>query len=84
MFTVWTEPAKKDQILEKLQRDGIGVAVNYRAVHLLKFYRKTFDYKEGRFPNAEWIGNSTISIPLYPKLTDEEINYVIKNLIQAA
>jgi len=44
LFTVWTEPAKKDQILEKLQRDGIGVAVNYRAVHLLKFYRKTFDY----------------------------------------
>ena len=83
LFTVWTKPTKRDQILEQLQNNGIGVAVNYRAVHLLKFYRKTFDYKEGTFPNAERIGNSTISIPLYPKLTDEEIDYVINCLIQA-
>jgi len=83
LFTVWTKPTKRDQILEQLQNNGIGVAVNYRAVHLLKFYRKTFDYKEGAFPNAERIGSSTISIPLYPKLTDAEINYVIKCLIQA-
>jgi dTDP-4-amino-4,6-dideoxygalactose transaminase len=84
LFTVWTNPAKRDQILEKLQKDGIGVAVNYRSVHLLKFYRETFDYKEGAFQNAERIGNSTISIPLYPKLKNEEIDYVIKSLTQAA
>ena len=57
--------------------------MNYRAVHLLKFYRETFDYKEGVFPNAERIGDSTISIPLYPKLTNGEIDYVIKYLIKA-
>lgn len=82
LFTVWTNPEKRDQILDQLQNNGIGVAVNYRAIHLLKFYRENFDYKEGMFQNAECIGNSTISIPLYPKLTDEEIDYVIKNLIQ--
>jgi dTDP-4-amino-4,6-dideoxygalactose transaminase len=83
LFTVWVDPSRRDQILEQLQKDGIGVAVNYRAVHLLKFYRETFDYKEGTFPNAERIGNSTISIPLYSKLENEEIDYVIKSLIQA-
>lgn len=83
LFTVWVDPSRRDQILEQLQKDGIGVAVNYRAVHLLKFYRETFDYKEGTFSNAERIGGSTISIPLYPKLENEEIDYVIKSLIQA-
>ena len=83
LFTVWTQPERRDQILEQLQKDGIGVAVNYRAVHLLKFYRETFDYKEGVFPNAELIGNSTISIPLYPKLTNGEIDYVVKSLTRA-
>jgi len=83
LFTVWVDPSRRDQILEQLQKDGIGIAVNYRAVHLLKFYRETFDYKEGTFSNAERIGGSTISIPLYPKLENEEIDYVIKSLIQA-
>ena len=78
---MWTKPVKRDQILEELQKDGIGVAVNYRAVHLLKFYRETFDYKEGTFPNTERV-NSTILIPLYPKLTDKEFDYLIKRLIQ--
>ena len=45
LFTVWTKSTKRDQILEQLQNNRIGVAANYRAIHLLKFYRKTFDYK---------------------------------------
>ncbi|MBI4619838.1 MAG: DegT/DnrJ/EryC1/StrS aminotransferase family protein, partial [Desulfobacterales bacterium] len=65
-----------------LQEKGIGVAVNYRAIHLLKFYRERFGYKEGDFPVAEGIGKRTISLPLYPLLTDEEVNYVINTVIE--
>ena len=82
-FKVWTKPLQRDQILEQLQKDGIGVAVNYHVVHLLKFYREPFDYKEGVFPNNERIGDSTISISLYSKLTNWEIYYVIKSSTKA-
>jgi UDP-4-amino-4-deoxy-L-arabinose-oxoglutarate aminotransferase len=78
LFTIWVEPERRDEILGKLQDKGIGVAVNYRAIHLLSYYRQTFDYQRGMFPIAEKIGDSTISLPLYPKLTDEEVEYVIK------
>lgn len=71
-----------NKVLYELQDRGIGVAVNYRAIHLLDYYRKRFGYKEGDFPNAEYIGNHTLSLPLYPKLTNLEVEYVIDKVIE--
>jgi dTDP-4-amino-4,6-dideoxygalactose transaminase len=78
LFTIW--PDKRDETIEKLQDAGIGITVNYRAIHLLTYFRKTFRYKEGRFPVAEWIGDHTLSLPLYSKLEDAEVEYVIKTV----
>ena len=80
MFTTLVPPEKRDAILWQLQEKGIGVAVNYRAIHLLKYYRQTFGYKEGSFPISERIGDSTITLPLYPRLRDEEVEYVINGI----
>lgn len=82
MFTILVDPDRRDSILWTLQEKGVGVAVNYRPIHLLQYYRKTFGYKEGSFPVAEDIGRRTISLPLYPKLKDSEIAYVIKSTIE--
>ena len=80
MFTILVPPEKRDDILWKLQEKGVGVAVNFRAIHLLSYYRQTFGYKKGTFPVAEKMGDSTITIPMYPKLTDEEIRYIIRTV----
>lgn len=80
LFTVLVEPEKRDAVLHALQKKGIGVAVNYRAIHLLEYYRESFGYKEGDFPVAEDIGQRTISLPLYPGLKDEEVSYVTDTL----
>ena len=77
LYTIHVSPKKRNAILFSLQKKGIGVAVNYRAIHLLKYYRQEFGYKRGDFPIAEKIGDSTISIPLYPRLTDNEVKRVI-------
>jgi len=82
LFTIWVNPEKRDEILWKLQDHGIGVAVNFRAIHLLKYFKKTFGFKRGMFPVAERIGDSTISLPTYSKLSDEEIDCVIKTLLK--
>jgi len=83
LFTIWVAPALRDQALWELQERGIGVAVNYRAIHLLSYYRRTFGYREGMFPVAEAIGRKTISLPLYSKLTNEEVDYVIAAVKEA-
>jgi UDP-4-amino-4-deoxy-L-arabinose-oxoglutarate aminotransferase len=80
LFTIWVDPKRRDELLWKLQERGIGVAVNFRAIHLLNFFRETFGFARGMFPIAEKIGDSTISLPTYPKLSDSELNYVIKTV----
>jgi dTDP-4-amino-4,6-dideoxygalactose transaminase len=80
LFTILVKPEKRDVILWDLQARGIGVAVNYRAIHLLNYYRQTFGYREGQYPCAERIGAGTISLPLYPSLTNAEIAYVVQNI----
>jgi dTDP-4-amino-4,6-dideoxygalactose transaminase len=80
LFTILVHPDRRDEILLKLQERGIGVAVNYRPIHLLSYYRKAFGYKEGDFPAAEDIGSRTLSLPLYPKLAEREVQLVIKTV----
>jgi dTDP-4-amino-4,6-dideoxygalactose transaminase len=58
------------------------VAVNYRACHLYSLFRRQFGHKEGDFPQAELIGRRTLSLPLYPSLRDEEIEYVAETVKQ--
>jgi dTDP-4-amino-4,6-dideoxygalactose transaminase len=81
LFTVLL-PRKiaRDAVLAKMQEEGIGVAVNYRAVHTLTFFKEQFGYRPEDFPNAFDIGRRTISLPLYPKLTEGEIETVSETL----
>ena len=83
LFTIWVDPSRRDSVLDDLQARGIGVAVNYRAVHLLKYYQETLGLPRGSFPVAERIGDSTVTLPLYPKLTDEQVDYVVESVTAA-
>jgi UDP-4-amino-4-deoxy-L-arabinose-oxoglutarate aminotransferase len=77
LFTIWVEPADRDAILAGIQARGVGVAVNYRAVHLTSYYAERFGFTRGMFPKAELIGDSTITIPLWPAMTDAQVDEVI-------
>lgn len=66
----------RDIVLRKLQEAGVGCAVNYRAVHNLTYFKKTFKYKPEDFLVANEIGSRTITLPLYPKLTEKEVETV--------
>ena len=77
LFTIWVDPEIRDEVLSDLQDRGIGVAVNFRSINRLTYYKEHFDMPPGTFPVAERIGDSTITLPLYTRLTEEEIDYVI-------
>lgn len=77
LYTIWVDPAKRDQYMGEMQEAGIGVAVNFRALHLMDFYKKKYGYAPGAFPQAEAIGNSTITVPFYPRLSNDEVQYII-------
>ena len=76
IYTILVNAKMRDKYLRLLQEKGIGVAVNFRSIHLMHYYRDKYGYKGGEYPVAEKIGASTITIPLYPKLKAEEISFV--------
>ncbi|MEK7524340.1 MAG: DegT/DnrJ/EryC1/StrS family aminotransferase [Patescibacteria group bacterium] len=80
LYTFLVKASRRDKILHHLQDADIGVAVNFRPIHLMKYYRKKYGYTPGKFPQAEKIGQRTITLPLYPKLKNAEQQYVIKTL----
>lgn len=67
----------RDEALLDLHGRNIGSGVHYRALHLHPYYREAGGYASGDFPNAEWISERTMSLPLSPKLTDEDVEDVI-------
>ncbi len=77
--TVWVDATQRDAVLSALQQRGIGVAVNYRALPELNFFRAQ-GFREDDTPVAASIGKRTLSLPLYPGLRDEEQNAVIAAL----
>lgn len=81
LFTVLLpKNIERDKVIEGLQENKIGCAVNYRAVHTLTYFRETFGYRPKDFPVANEIGERTISLPLYPKLLEEEVEKVCTTL----
>ena len=83
LYTIWVDPDQRDRVMERLMEQEIGVAVNYRSVHTMDFYRRTFGFQEADFPNAYTMGRRTISLPFYPRLTNDEIEYVIQGVRRA-
>ncbi len=80
LYTIRVNSKIRDEILYELQKKGIGVAVNYKPIHLFTYYRKKFGFKEGDFPTAEKIGKETISLPFYARLKKKEIRYIVNSL----
>ena len=68
----------RDQFLDEMTKRNIGVGVHYIALHLHPYYQKTYGYKRGDFPIAEWISDRTVSLPLSAKLTDKDVDDVIE------
>lgn len=80
LFTILVDRTKRDTILKGLGDTGIGVAVNYRAIHLLRYFRDMFGFKKGDLPNAEDVGDKTVSLPFYIGLTEGEIAFIANTL----
>lgn len=71
--------ADRKAIFEELKKRNIGVNVHYIPVYLHPYYQQ-LGYRKGLCPNAEWLYERIITLPLYPKMTDDDVNTVIKVL----
>jgi UDP-4-amino-4,6-dideoxy-N-acetyl-beta-L-altrosamine transaminase len=65
------------QFIEALRAENIGTSVHFIPVHLHPYYRDTFGFKRGDYPRAEHVYDRILSLPLYPKMTEQDVEDVI-------
>jgi dTDP-4-amino-4,6-dideoxygalactose transaminase len=67
----------RDEVLDALQKEGVGVGVHFRVLHLQPFYRERFGFEPGKLPVAEDTAERILSLPLYPTMDDADVADVI-------
>jgi len=75
----------RNQFIDLLLKSNIGSGVHFVPVHMQYYYRKTFGFKKGDFPNSEFIGERILSLPLGANLSVNDVKEVIsavKKIIQ--
>ncbi len=70
------------KFIEEMKARGIGTSVHFIPLHRHPFYRDSFGYEASQFPHAEWIFDRSVSLPIYPGMTDTEVNYVADQVVE--
>ncbi|MFQ6010432.1 MAG: DegT/DnrJ/EryC1/StrS family aminotransferase [Candidatus Aenigmatarchaeota archaeon] len=71
----------RDEVVEHLKKNGIQTGVHYpNPIHLQPCYRERFGYEGGEFPAAEKFSKEILSLPMYPGLEDDEIEYICEKV----
>lgn len=78
-FNLEKVKVERREIFEALRKEGLGVNVHYTPVYYFPYYKK-LGYKKGLCPNAEELYERIITLPLYPKMSDEDVEYVIQGV----
>lgn len=81
MYTIRIKKRKKirDSLMKYLTQKGIMTKIYFEPVHLTHFYRKKLGYK-CKLPVTEKLSKQVLTLPMYPALTKNEINYITDNI----
>ena len=81
LYTVLVDPQQaglgRDDLQRRLHELGIGTGVHYRALHQHHWYRRALGLEPDDLPNAAWISDRTLSLPLGPALSDGDVDDVV-------
>ena len=70
----------RDQFIERMAALGIGCSVHFIPLHLQPYWRDTYHLTPEQFPHATQAYEQTVSVPIFTKMTDEDVGYVIKTV----
>jgi dTDP-4-amino-4,6-dideoxygalactose transaminase len=76
-------PISRNRLIELLGEAGIGTSVHYKPLHRMTYYRERYQLSERCFPNAERHWRGCVSLPMYPGLSNEELEYIVAEVRRA-
>jgi dTDP-4-amino-4,6-dideoxygalactose transaminase len=68
----------RNQFMQELKNRNIGSGLHYTAVHEFSYYAKQFGHKPGDFPEAHFVSDRILSLPLFPDMTDQDQEDVVE------
>ncbi len=86
LFNVLIDPEKtvrdidRNVFIDEMTRRNIGTSVHYKPIHRMTYYKERYGLKPEMFPNAEWVYQRCVSLPIFSAMTDDQVDYVIKNI----
>jgi dTDP-4-amino-4,6-dideoxygalactose transaminase len=66
----------RDQLISDLADRAIGASVHFLPIHLTSHFRQRYGFADGEFPFSEDASSRVLSLPLYPAMTDADVNRV--------
>jgi perosamine synthetase len=74
----------RSEMIEKLKERGVGTSVHFIPLHMHPYYKNRYGYREEDFPVASKQYQRYLSLPIFPGMTESQIDYVIKNVLEIA
>lgn len=86
LYMVLIEPQEtvngidRNKFIEAMTKRNIGTGVHYKPLHRMTYYREKYGLKPEMFPNAEWVFQRCVSLPMFSAMTDEQLEYVLESI----
>lgn len=86
LYMVLIEPQEtvngidRNKFIEAMTKRNIGTSVHYKPLHRMTYYKEKYGLKPEMFPNAEWVFQRCVSLPMFSAMTDEQLEYVLESI----
>lgn len=78
LYPILLHGVDRDQFIIDMTKMDIGVSVHFIPIHTFSYYKKYFPTPKGQLKNTQDVFKRLVSLPLYPKMTNKEVDRVIK------
>lgn len=79
LYVIRLKGVSRNDFINEMKKYNIGTSVHFIPIHYHPYYKNKYGFEKGDFPVVENIFDEIVSLPLYPKMTEDELNYVINS-----
>jgi len=81
LFPILVAPRiNRNRMMARLKDFGIQASVHYPPVHLFSFYRRRLGLREGMLPKTEEVSRREVTLPLHPRMKQEDVKWIVKRV----
>ena len=74
----------RDELYDKLKEVGVNTSVHFIPIHEMSYYKEKYNYSVSDYPIANEVFEKSLSLPIYPDLSSDDVIYIIKKVLKYA